>query len=128
MPTTEELAAAFHTHYKLGRGDRSDRLAASDWTWAWEAVTDAAEHRDDELAQLLDALLSLPDADAAYLAYVGAGVLEDSLKDAPAVWGHLVAERCRRSSAWRQAVAGVYVDGRDREAVPMLEPYLPAIG
>ena len=123
MPDVGELAAAFHTHYVLSGGDRCDRLAAADWAWAWEALREAAEQPDEALGGLVDALLDLDDPHpAAYRAYLGAGVLEDSLGTGSATWGLTIAARCRSSAAWREAVAGVALDDR---MLPMLSTYLP---
>ena len=126
MPDVGELAAAFHTHYVLSGGDRRDRLAAADWAWAWEALREAAEQPDEALGGLVDALLDLDDPHpAAYRAYLGAGVLEDSLGTGSATWGLTIAARCRSSAAWREAVAGVALDDRMVALLPMLSTYLP---
>ena len=122
MSDVGELAAALHTHYVLSGGDRCDRLAAADWAWAWEALREAAEQPDEALGGLVDALLDLDDPHPAYL---GAGVLEDSLGTGSATWGLTIAARCRSSAAWREAVAGVALDDRMVALLPMLYTYLP---
>jgi hypothetical protein len=122
------LALAFHKHYVLGEGSRSERLAAADLDWAWEEVEAAVREREDRLLPLLDAVLDVPGADRAYRAYVGAGAIEDLLNRGEEAWGQAVADRCRRSSAWREAVAAVNLDDRQRTAMPMLDPYLPNAG
>ena len=128
MPDRSILALAFHRHYVLGQGSRSERLAAADWAWAWENVEVAVRGHDDQLLPLLDALLDVPGADPAYRVYVGAGALEDLLNQVCSDWGPAVADRCRRSSAWREAVAAVILDDFQRGAMPMLESYLPKSG
>ena len=125
MSDLAPTALAFHKHYVLGNGSRSERLAAADSAWAWEEVEAAVRRRDDQLLDLLDALLDVPEADPGSRAYVGAGAVEDLLTRGDPALGRAVADRCRRSSAWREAVAAVNLDDRQRTAMPMLEPYLP---
>lgn len=125
VPDPRDVALAFHAHYRLGNGDRRDRLAKADLDWAWETVADLVEQGGAQLLGLLDCLLDVPGADRAYRAYVGAGPLQDSLSGAARDWGDVVAQRCRTSAAWRDAVAAVDVGDSERVGLSTLDPYLP---
>ena len=123
----DDLAAvvsAFREHYRLGDGDRQQRLAAQGHEWAWEFVNDSVHEKRPELLALLDALIEVPDADRAYLAYLGAGPLEDLLNDDAARWDESLAQRCRLSANWREAVMGVDLDRRQQTRLRALLPYV----
>lgn len=119
-----EVASAFFQHYRLGDGDRKARLAAQGQAWAWEFVYDAVRHARANLLPLLDALVEVPEADSAYLAYLGGGPLEDLLNDDAARWDGAIAERCRHSAPWREAVFGVDIDLQQHESLRALLPYV----
>ncbi len=57
--------------------------------------------------------------------YAGAGPVEDVLVEHGPKVGEAVADRCRQSNHWRQAVAGVWLDDRERAEIPTLHPFLP---
>lgn len=119
------VAAAYYERYRLRCGDRQDRLAADAFEWAVEVVDDAVERDDSDLLDLIDSLLNVPQSDAEFIAFVGAGPLEDMLtRDTAAAWDEPIADRCRRSPAWRAAVDGVHLDDPARSRLPALMPYL----
>lgn len=123
----DDLAAvvsAFREHYRLGDGDRQERLAAQAHDWAWEFVNDSVREKRPALLALLDALIEVPDADRAYLAYLGAGPLEDLLGEDAARWDEALAQRCRLSANWREALMGVVLDRRQQAGLRALLPYV----
>ena len=105
----DELVVAYWRHHHLSQGNRAERLAAREYSWAWEAVQ-AAVDQDPHVLTILDALLAAPDADTCYL---GAGPVEDLLVADGDRWDADVAERCRRSERWRAAVACAVVTQPD---------------
>jgi hypothetical protein len=117
-----DLVAAYWHHHRLATGQRSARLEADSWSWAWEAV-EAVVHEaplEDALV-LLDALLAAQDAD---LAYLGAGPIEDLMNVHGALLDMPVAERCEQSPKWAEAVWGsIPPDGLEADA-KRLRPYL----
>ena len=127
MLDVSDLAAvvcAFREHYRLGEGNRQERLAAPAYDWAWEFVHDSVREKTSEVLALLDALIEMPDADPAYLAYLGAGPLENLLNEDAAGWDEAVAQRCRLSANWREAVMGVDLDLQQHAKLRALLPYV----
>lgn len=124
MDDLAAVVAAFREHYRLGEGDRQERVAAQALDWAWDVVHDSVREISPELLALLDALIEVPDADRAYLAYVGAGPLEDLLNEDAARWDEALGQRCRLSANWREALMGVDLDRRQRARLRDLLPYV----
>lgn len=121
MPELAELVAAYWRHHALASGDRAERLASEAHFWAWEAVEEAMEGNDP--LGLLDALLEAPEADPCYL---GAGPVEDLLAANPGPWDEALADRCRTSPRWREAMACVWVE--DQTKLKNLAVYLKSVG
>ena len=124
MVDVPAVTAVYWQHYRQSKGSRPERLAAADSFWAWEAVDDVVQRGGADVLPLLDALLEAPGADAGY---VGAGPVEDLLaSDDGDRWDGLVAERCRRSAAWREAVAAVWLEEQRKESLVSLRPFFSA--
>lgn len=113
------MVVAYWRYHELSQGDRGQRFEAEECFWAWEAVQDAVDQESNVLA-LLDALLDAPGADACY---VGAGPVEDLLVDHGGRWDAALAERCRRSAQWRQALTCASVTHQSQ--LTQLRPFLP---
>jgi hypothetical protein len=111
------LIESYWLYQALSTGDRAERLRADDLFWAWESVEDAMTGDIRAAMLLIDELLAAPGADPCYL---GAGPLEDLLTERGTEAAEPVAARCRSSSAWRAAVACVWLD----EPLAELEPFL----
>lgn len=124
MVSVAEVADAYFQHYRLGNGDRQARLAVQADDWAWEFVDAAVRQRDPDLLSLLDALVEVLEADRAYLAYVGAGPVEDLLNEDPARWDVPLADRCRASPRWRHVLLAVDIDLKQQAALSALTSYL----
>jgi hypothetical protein len=118
-----EVVEAYWRHHALASGGRAERLAASDYLWAWESVSQAMLSADP--LPVLDALVEFPESD---LCAVGAGPVEDLLTSNPASWDELLAERCRRSERWRAVLACVWLDTVERNQVPRLAEFLKPFG
>lgn len=116
------LAAAYWREHRLATGNREERLRAEADDAASSAVADRISGDPVAALLLLDALLAADDAD---LGYAGAGPVEDLLVEHGPKVGEAVADRCRQSNHWRQAVAGVWLDDRERAEIPTLHPFLP---
>ena len=116
------LAAAYWQEHRLATGNREERLRAEADGAARQAVADRIN--DDPVAALLllDALLAADDAD---LGVAGAGPVEDLLVEHGPLVAKAVADRCRQTNRWREAVAGVWLDDRERAALLPLHPFLP---
>lgn len=117
----KQVAADYWRYHQLCGGNRQDRLAA-------EASPDAVTTMDDlvwegpipTVLELIDELLAHPLADTAY---VGAGPVEDLLRREDIEgWDSEIAQRCRTSEAWREAVDGAIPP--DGLVMPGLRPYL----
>jgi len=118
------LVTAYWQHHELS-GDREQRLQAEELFWAWEAVDEAVQPRPQaDTLSLLDALLEASGADAFY---VGAGPVEDLLDRYGAQVQEALAQRCRTSASWRQAVGCVWLDVPLRQCLPLLAEYLPPL-
>lgn len=115
------VADGYRRYHLLRSGSREDRLAAGEWSWAWDAVDDAVRSAAMPVTlTLLDELLAHPEADTGY---IGAGPVEDILHlDAIEDWIDELARRCRTSAVWREAVyAAVWPD---EASLHRLRPYL----
>ena len=100
------LSAAYWRYFELGRGDRQQRLASSEFLWAWDAVSTATWESPEQSLEMIDAILHHPDADPVL---VGAGPIEDLLSDPPQLVEE-IAQRCRTDALWREAVAHAIID------------------
>ena len=120
VPELGDLVSAYWRHHALSSGDRAERLASQELSWAWDAVDEAMEG-DDPLG-LLDALLEAPGADPGYL---GAGPVGDLLAAHGPRWQEPVALRCRTLLTWRDALGSVWLDEREEKLVPLLAEFLP---
>jgi len=82
MPTrpVPAVVEAYWTHHHLASStERADRLSASDWWWAVEAVNHALEPGGTAAVEMVIALAEAVAHDEAALAYFGAGPIEDLL-------------------------------------------------
>lgn len=79
--TNDEIVGAYWRQYRLSAdGKRSDRLAAADCFWAWEAVEETVSRGGVDAVALIERLANAVDGDEAALAYLGAGSIEDLLR------------------------------------------------
>jgi hypothetical protein len=67
---------------------------------------------------VLDALVGDPDGDSDYRVYVGAGPLEDLLRNHPHSYAEAIAERAATSAAWTEALTGVWLHHAEWTALP----------
>jgi hypothetical protein len=111
-PSDDESLVNGYWEYRrlVSSDDRTDRLAAQDAFWAWDAVQDRM--CTDSPAAAVGLLVDLADAapdDEARL-YLGAGSLEDLLHDRHPEVVDLVEEAARRIGSFRMALSGVWLD------------------
>ncbi len=113
-----EIVRSYRRQHELSQGSAEDRLVADrDHWWAWDAVHAAV--RDGDLPiEVLDAMLLDPQADDRHRAYVAAGPIEDLLSDYADEYEDDIAERCRTDRVWADAVAHVWLEREDWEALP----------
>jgi hypothetical protein len=95
----DERVTAFWREHRLTHGSRDERLHAD--TTASDAIRERIE--DDPVAALglLEKLMGAPGAD---LPFLGAWALEDLLAEHADLVAEAVAECCRNSSVWREAL------------------------
>jgi hypothetical protein len=117
-----DLVAAYWQRYHLSQGSRADRLRAP-------AAPSPSDEVDERISvdpvgalTLSDALLA---AEVCDLHFFAAGPLEDLLVAHGAEVAQAVADRCAKSSRWRDALGAVWLDDAEWEAVERLHPWLP---
>lgn len=77
LPT---VVAAYWMHHRLAKStERAERLSASEWWWAVEAVDEVLQLGGKSAVQMVVALADAVADDEEALAYVGAGPIEDLL-------------------------------------------------
>ncbi len=125
MSDVSAVVAAYWARYRLGGGDRQARLRheAGEFVWAWDLVEEAVHIGTADVLTLLDSLLASPKADPCYL---GAGPVEELLVHNGPRFDGPVAERCRRSELWREALACVWLDDAEEQRLPAVKAFLPA--
>ncbi len=115
--TIARVATAYRRYYALAQGSRAERLEAEKGDWAYGQVTDACG--DGTLpVEVLDAMLTDPDGDADYRAYVAAGPVEDLLTDHLPSYADAFTDRSRRHRVWAEALTHVWLDRDVWEQLP----------
>lgn len=125
---SDELPRAFLRLYQASAGHREDRLAVDAHFWAYERVTEIVATGGREAVDVIDSLLRVGEGDDWYLAYVGAGPIEDLLYTHGADVADVIAERCRADASWRSAVSAVYWADLPAGVTHALRLYLPDAG
>jgi hypothetical protein len=115
----EELVAAFWQEYRSSRGSRDERMQTG--TTASDAIRERMDADPVGALALLDDLLGAPGAN---VAFIGAWAFEELLAEHGATVAQAVADRCRVSPSWREAVGCVWLDASERAAVVPLYPFL----
>jgi hypothetical protein len=115
MESLPDLIDAWWQYQRLTTGTRPERLAADDWSWAWEEVTAMINDKDERVVEFLVSLAESAQSPED-LQIVGAGPIEDLLSEhgkwlatteGSAMLDQL-ADNSRTSKKFRQALGSVW--------------------
>ena len=111
------LAAGYWEHYRRTTSiDRAERLTADDTQWAWAAVDDLVRSHPEAVVEVLVTLAdTAPDDEA--LAYLGAGPVEDLIRNASDVVVDRIEGAACRNENFRTAVRCAWFDHAVSETV-----------
>lgn len=114
MPERKDLVQAYWKYHSLHAGGRQDRLAADEWFWAWELVQETIQRDPSEALEIVVALVETA-SNEADLDYVGAGPLEDLVRERGEVLIDQLDMLARRDPRFRRAVNAMWLS----EEVPI---------
>jgi hypothetical protein len=122
----DELVAAYWLHHRLSTSERrSDRLAADEFSWAWDKVQGAMGVSDDAVGLILRLAQAAPDTEDA-LDCLGAGPLENLIHARGAEIVDQIDAAARRDARLRKALSAVwYGDDVDQGVVQRLTRFAP---
>jgi hypothetical protein len=120
----ERLGRAYRFYAQLQRAGLDGEELASELSWfEWSSSTvidRTVAHRD--VLPLLDELVAQGVGDSEFLSWLGAGPIEDVLRDPDVRWSAAMAmeieDRARRDSAWDEAVRSVWCTPEDVARLP----------
>jgi hypothetical protein len=108
VPEPTDLVRAYWTYHSLRAGGREEQLAADEWFWAWEAVQETVHSDPSKALEIVAALVETAPGEAD-VDYIGAGPLEDLVREHGPMLIDQIDMLARRAPRFRRAVNAMWL-------------------